>query len=233
VSERWTPIYDRMFDPDHELAKGDPACQRWAFMDLCHMAQWKDGARVVGGTVIKLPRGCFLASVRYLAERWKWSKNRADRFLAALQHPEVGKIRHESVNRYGTVYRIVNYDVYANPRDTHGDANEDANGTQTGQRTTSTVGNNVVARAVGDFCERLGCSWKLNRGIEEWVDDLRREPRYAGVNLEAEIRECAEWHEGKGRKPRAPDRSIRNWLKVAAKDANPNLANGKHWADSL
>lgn len=125
--ERWTPAYDRLFDPHHELAGDEPVCQRWAFLDLCHLAQWKGGTRVVAGKVVSIPRGSFLASVRFLAQRWGWSKSRVERFLAALKHPSVAKIEPVEQTRSGTVYRIVAYEDYANPWDAREDANKDAN----------------------------------------------------------------------------------------------------------
>lgn len=119
--ERWTPAYGRMFDPDHHLA-GDPACKRWAWLDLCHMAAWKGRTRIIGTVVIKLRRGELVASLRYLAERWGWSVKKVRDFLEILEHPEIGKLKTVKGTPKGTVYRIVSYDTYANPGHSDGHA---------------------------------------------------------------------------------------------------------------
>lgn len=93
-----------------------------------------------------------------------------------------------------------------------------------------------VARAIGQFCERLGVPWKLRATIPEWSREIQSEPRYAGVDFPYQIRRCLEWHEGKGRTPKAPDRSIRNWLERAAKDLEQKQASkerGPDWLEGL
>lgn len=112
--ERWTPAYSRLFQPDHELG-GDPANRRWAFLDLCHLARWRDGVRIVNGTPVPLKRGEVLASLRYMADRWCWSITKVRRFLELLHHPEIHKLETVRDTPQGTVYRIVGYDVYASP----------------------------------------------------------------------------------------------------------------------
>lgn len=119
MSERWTPAYDRMFDPDHHLA-GDPACKRWAWLDLCHMAAWRDRTRILGATVVQLRRGELLASLRYLSDRWGWSVKKVRDFLEILEHPDIGKLETVKGTPKGTVYRVVSYGTYANPGHTQG-----------------------------------------------------------------------------------------------------------------
>lgn len=127
MSERWTPAYDRLFDPDHDLA-GDTVCRRFAWLDLCHMAQWRAGVRIVGGTLIPLKRGELLASHRYLAQRWGWSRKKVATFLDVLQHDVVAKLESVRETPKGTVYRIATYDTYANPGDSEEPLEEPASG---------------------------------------------------------------------------------------------------------
>lgn len=117
--ERWTPAYDRMFDPDYHLA-GDPTCRRWAWLDLCHMAAWKCRTRIIGSVVVPLKRGELVASLRFLADRWGWSVKKVRDFLEILEHPDIEKIETVRGTPKGTVYRVVNYDTYANPGHTEG-----------------------------------------------------------------------------------------------------------------
>ena len=73
---------------------------------------------------------------------------------------------------------------------------------------------------VGSFCERLEVPWKLKRTLAEWCREIEREPSYAGVDFALETRKAAEYWESNGsRKPKSPDRSLRNWFSNAAKFA--------------
>lgn len=96
-------------------------------------------------------------------------------------------------------------------------------------------GTDPVALAVGEFCRITGAEWRLTTPIDEWSRDIRREPKYAGVDFRYEIMRCAEWHDGKGKTPRAPDISIRNWLERAAEDAREDAVEGEYpaWIDDL
>ena len=133
MNEPWTPAYRRLFDPDHELA-GDPACRRWAWLDLCDMAAFKDRTQIIGGRVVTIRRGEFLASIRFLASRWRWSKDKVRRFLATLARSGCAKIATVNGTPDGTVYRIVSYDTYRAGGDSIRDTERDTNGTPTGQR---------------------------------------------------------------------------------------------------
>lgn len=74
----------------------------------------------------------------------------------------------------------------------------------------------TTTAAVGEFCERTGSDWRLDRTIPEWVREIESTPKYQGVDFPYEIHKCTDWHVGKGREPKAPDMSIRNWLERAA-----------------
>lgn len=122
MSERWTPVYDRLFDPDHDMAD-EPACKRWAWADLCHLAQRTRATRLTRLKPVTLERGELLVSVRFLASRWRWSTSKVGRFLAMLQLDQINRIETVSETPSGTVYRIVAYEDYAlawdTQRDTH------------------------------------------------------------------------------------------------------------------
>ena len=194
MSERWTPAYDRLFGTEHDFGH-DPACHRFAWLDICHMAQWRDGVRVVSGSVVELPRGTFLASVRFLAKRWGWSKNRVHRFLAVLQHPDIAKIETVTETRTGTVYRVVTYDAYANPRDTKRDSNGDTTGTQPGQRTTSTTSTTSTGRARRT---KLPETWEPTEGHAQRASqarlDMGREVVKFRTHAEATGRKMERWN---------------------------------------
>ena len=112
-------IYRSLLELDHHLAEG-VACPRFAWVDLIGLATHVQFDKSVKLNLIRLERGEFLASLRYLANRWEWSKNRVARFLHVLEvRGQVGTVR-ETLG--GTVYRIVNYDAYQKPWDSQGTA---------------------------------------------------------------------------------------------------------------
>ena len=70
-------------------------------------------------------RGELRGAVRYLAERWSWSKNRVSRFLEQLE-AEGAILRMPQVGREPTIIYIRNYNTYQAFADTKRDANGDA-----------------------------------------------------------------------------------------------------------
>lgn len=115
----------------HPLFMDDPACRAFAFMDLVGMAEFEPKRRSIKGQIVEVQRGEFVASVRFLADRWKWSKGKVERFMAEMEAEEM--IETVSGTPNGTVYLVVNYDAYQDVRDSERDTNEDSDGTATGQ----------------------------------------------------------------------------------------------------
>lgn len=73
-------------------------------------AGWKERVRVVGNSAIKLHRGEFISSVRFMAQAWGWKKSTASNFIKLLQ--DVGRIAGQRETAEGTVYLLVNYDGF-------------------------------------------------------------------------------------------------------------------------
>lgn len=102
---------------------------RWeAFEDLLFMAAHTTHTRSVQGHRVVVPRGYLLASVRFLADRWLWSKAKVARFVGELVHDETLAPARETA--IGTLYRLVNYEVW-NKRET---ADETPTRTATGHQ---------------------------------------------------------------------------------------------------
>jgi len=84
-----------------------------AWLDMLAMARYEhsDFKTLIGNNIIVYNRGQLLASLRYLAARWKWSKCKVDNFMKLLEHE--GMITRKTVTTTGnTVITICNYDVY-------------------------------------------------------------------------------------------------------------------------
>ena len=75
-AEGWIALPRSFLDashPDHPLSTGKPACKAFAWLDLVALARFESGEG--------LQRGQVYASVRYLANRWNWSRGKVQRWL--------------------------------------------------------------------------------------------------------------------------------------------------------
>lgn len=121
-------IISRKFFQSSLWLESQPFSRACAWIDLIQLAQWRDKVyetRRFGR--IELKRGEFVASGRRLAKRWGWSKHKVCDFLEEGQRQ--GRISAQRKGRAGTVYLIVNYDVYQ-----HTPGKKDQQGAQLGAR---------------------------------------------------------------------------------------------------
>lgn len=109
-----------------------PATRLHAWADLIKMASHKAATVRTGIGPIELDRGQLTVSIRFLAERWQWSRTTVERFLLALENRdsivrEVRKNRDSSGTERGTgqlVLTVCNYDKYQSPEKPSGTAHE-------------------------------------------------------------------------------------------------------------
>jgi len=113
----WIRVHRAALDPNWHPpgTEPEPACSSFAWIDLVGLAAWDTTVVQASRGDVPLARGEVLLSARMCAKRWRWSKSRADRFLRALEDDFA--IRKVRGTLSGTVYRVVNYDTYQNPRD--------------------------------------------------------------------------------------------------------------------
>lgn len=67
----------------------EPFDRRSAWIDLLLMANHKDFKTLYKGQLVERKRGEVNTSTRYLAERWRWSRGRVNRFLELLEMDEM------------------------------------------------------------------------------------------------------------------------------------------------
>jgi hypothetical protein len=84
-----------------------------AWEDMIQMAAWKDHTRLVKNEMVELKRGELLASIRFLARRWKWGEKRVRLFLDLVL--SMGQIRTQRETQAGAVYLLVKYEDYQSP----------------------------------------------------------------------------------------------------------------------
>ena len=107
-----------------------------AWIDILLMANHEDRDVVFNGHVIKIKKGQKLTSLAKLSERWRWSRNRVDRYLRLLS--DAGMV---TANRTpnGTLLTVEKYGFYQTSWDsdeatdeaTHGATHGAADGAQT------------------------------------------------------------------------------------------------------
>lgn len=135
TAERGPNVYaiSRDFWDDPEFSDAAYS-DREAWLWLIGAAAWKD-LRTRGSTgPVNLKRGELSFSVRFLAEKWGWSKSAVDRFFARLEKRDTLRDTSRDGNK---VYFIRNYNrfqvVGAPKRDSKRDSLRDDAGTDAGQ----------------------------------------------------------------------------------------------------
>lgn len=84
---------------------------KWeAWIDVIQLAQFQAYTYQTEHGPIALDRGEFIASLRFLAERWKWSVKQVRGFVE--QAARIDRIRAQRKTQAGTVYVVVNYETY-------------------------------------------------------------------------------------------------------------------------
>jgi len=93
---------------------------RWeAWEDMIQYACWKDQRWYVEGEVVQLKRGQLLASERFLATRWSWSRGKVRRFLGLCQDLERITVETDHPAAHvGAIITLCNYDTYQSYRPT-------------------------------------------------------------------------------------------------------------------
>ena len=121
---------DRGIWLDEDFAP-EPFTEREAWLWLVSSAAWKDGGTRGNVGPVALRRGEFSFSVRFLAERWKWTSSTVDRFIHRLKKRDM--IRDVSRDR-SQIYFIKNYNEFQVVSLPKRDSVGTADGTPTGQQ---------------------------------------------------------------------------------------------------
>lgn len=94
---------------EHDCFEDEPFTEREAWLWIIREAAWKPRKVRIGKSVIALDRGQCAFSIRFMAERWKWSKSRVARFLDRLKNETmIGTGADQTI----TVITVCNYDDY-------------------------------------------------------------------------------------------------------------------------
>jgi hypothetical protein len=131
VSERGVFAVDRGIFDHPVLSSREPFSRREAWLFILSEAAWKPRAFRANGRQIELKRGQLSHSVRFLADKWGWSKSSVARFLDVLQTETM--IEKET----GTgqiLISVCNFDQYQRVSLPDGTGAGTSNGTEAGQQ---------------------------------------------------------------------------------------------------
>lgn len=70
---------------EHWLWKDEPYDKARAWIDLLLLANWEDKKTVLNGKIIICKRGDVNVSIKFLAEKWSWSRHKVSDFLNLLE----------------------------------------------------------------------------------------------------------------------------------------------------
>lgn len=102
-----------------------------AWLDLLQLAAYVPTKRIIRGTLIEIGRGELVGSLRYLAERWNWNKDKVASFLGLLESDQM--IR-RTPRHSETIITVCKYDRYNIPPDAGPDTQRDTGQTDARQR---------------------------------------------------------------------------------------------------
>lgn len=116
---------------DHPMFEGQEFSDRTAWCWMVEAALWKDSRVNILGQPVMLKRGQFSHSIRFMAERFGWSKARVEALIKRFKKWDMIT----TDNRTGQlVVTICNYNKYQDVPDSKQDSNRTANETATGQQ---------------------------------------------------------------------------------------------------
>lgn len=104
---------------DHWLWEEKPFDRARAWIDMILLAEWKDGRQVFcGKEIVTLSRGQLCETLRFLGERWGWSKDKVSRFLTVLESQKMVSISKTGSRQVVTIENYTKYqDVPREERD--------------------------------------------------------------------------------------------------------------------
>jgi hypothetical protein len=151
---------------------------KWeAWEDCIQMAAFGPYTRRFGDFPVDLTRGEFAASLRFLAQRWRWSKSKVGRWLHEalmlnrLRLREGDSKRDTERDTQHRVYVIVNYTRYQDPPAQHGTPTGTPDGTNK-KAVTESSSNNPLAALVAEgltlWKAEMGGTLAFGRVAKAW-----------------------------------------------------------------
>jgi len=208
-----------------------------AWIDLLLLANHADKKIMFNGKPLVIKRGQYLTSIRKLAERWGWGRDKVSRFLNVLVSEEM-LFKDSDENR--TLLTVINYEVYQDSSDTDKDTDKDTGRTQTRhQQGTNNNDNNDNNENNNKEDAPKGAT----RFIPPTVDEVRQycQERNNRVDAQAfvDFYQSKSWYVGKN-KMKDWKASVRTWERRDGNNArrttennSQNKINTDDWCDHI
>lgn len=166
---------------DDELWLSEPFDKSRAWIDMIGNANYEDGMFFVRGNEVKVKRGELAWSERFMANRWKWSRDKVRGYMAYLSNR--GKIIPQK-NNIISLIKIINYDKYQTTDPTT-EKPQTLPTLNTNKRRINNISNKLDNAKAGDVF--------VNKVMSEFTDRFGfnptdKKPRYEAYNLVRRIK---------------------------------------------
>lgn len=233
---------------DNDIFGNDEYSQRDAWLWIIEAAAWKPSRARIKGSIVDLERGQLTFSVRFMAEKWRWSKSRVDRFLKRLADQgmietctKIGTTAGHPAGQGQSIITVCNYEKYQSPLENARDNNSSQSGTTAGQQRDNSGTKKKEGKEGKEEREDKPLSPQgvkpINpflvcpEGVDplHWKDFQAVRRKKGGVNTQtaydAVLRNLSEFSTDEWPPGRLVQRSAEmNWAKIV----NPNEEGGRH-----
>jgi len=121
MDKGWIKLY-RQIQDNMLWTDSESFDRRSAWIDLILMANVQNKDIMYRGQTIKIKRGQVYTSVRKLADRWHWSRDKVNRFIKTLIKAHM--VEHDTRTQSATLLTIVKYGDYQNRTDANKSTNK-------------------------------------------------------------------------------------------------------------
>lgn len=96
---------------EHHLFKDEPYTRAQAWEWMIGEAAWKETKRFIGGITVPIRRAQFSHSIRFMAEKWGWTKSKVERFVSRLKTETMIETANETGQLVVTICNYENYQL--------------------------------------------------------------------------------------------------------------------------
>lgn len=201
----------------------EPFDRRSAWIDLLLMVNHEDREIMVNGKIMVVQRGQTLTSEVKLAERWRWSRNRVRRFIAAMEAAKMLTVKRTG---YGTWLNVVNYVFFQGVRTGNGTGNDTADDTAHGTADDTAVGTQTRSNKNYKNDKREGQAPHSflppsRQDIEAYCKD---KGYYIDAQLFIDYYDARDWTLGKGQKMSNWKSAVNAWVRRERKSVGDGIS---------
>lgn len=165
MGKGWIAIHRSLQDNWLWKKNNEPFDKRSAWIDLLLLTTHTDGKELYKGQLITRKRGEINCSILWLAQRWRWSRGKVERFLNLL---ETDGMLTQKRTANGTTITVENYSKYQSVRATNSASDSTSDEATHGQLTGTP--NNVITMNNNSFS--LKGKEKEVRTVDEVFEDF-------------------------------------------------------------